>query len=229
MHSHVRSRDDSLMPLSRISAALPALCMLFTCTLALAADVRVVGLFQDRAVLTIDGHQRILRAGQTSPEGVRLIAADSESALLEVDGQQFHASLDSRVSASKKARLVSEVQIRRDRTGMYSTVGSINGLPVNFLVDTGATRIAMNAAHARRLGIDYRVVGQPSAVTTASRVERAWAVRLDTVRVGEIELRNIPAVVLEGAQPETILLGMSFLGQLQISNKDQLMTLRQKY
>jgi aspartyl protease family protein len=66
-------------------------------------------------------------------------------------------------------------------------------------------------------------------VTTASGVERAWAVRLDTVRVGEIELRNIPAMVLDGAQPETILLGMSFLGKLQISNEGQLMTLRQKY
>ena len=203
--------------------------MLIASASAVAVDVRVVGLFQDRAVISIDGRQRILRVGQTSPEGIRLVSADSESALLEVEGQQIRASLDSRVSASKKARTVSEVRIQRDRSGMYFTVGSINALPVNFLVDTGATQIAMNGAHARRLGIDYRVVGEPAVVTTASGFERAWAVRLDTVRVGEIELRNIPAMVLDGPQPETILLGMSFLGKLQISNEGQLMTLRQKY
>ena len=229
MPLHVLFHGYSLMPLSRISRVLPALCMLIASASAVAVDVRVVGLFQDRAVISIDGRQRILRVGQTSPEGIRLVSADSESALLEVEGQQIRASLDSRVSASKKARTVSEVRIQRDRSGMYFTVGSINALPVNFLVDTGATQIAMNGAHARRLGIDYRVVGEPAVVTTASGVERAWAVRLDTVRVGEIELRNIPAMVLDGAQPETILLGMSFLGKLQISNEGQLMTLRQKY
>ena len=229
MPLHVLFHGYSLMPLSRISRVLPALCMLIASASAVAVDVRVVGLFQDRAVITIDGRQRVLSVGQTSPEGIRLVSADSESALLEVEGQQIRASLDSRVSASKKARTVSEVRIQRDRSGMYFTVGSINALPVNFLVDTGATQIAMNGAHARRLGIDYRVVGEPAVVTTASGVERAWAVRLDTVRVGEIELRNIPAMVLDGAQPETILLGMSFLGKLQISNEGQLMTLRQKY
>ena len=203
--------------------------MLLASAAVMAFDVRVVGLFQDRAVMTIDGRQRILRVGQTSPEGIRLVSADSESALLEVEGQKIRATLDSRVSASKKAPRVSEVRIQRDRSGMYFTIGSINGLPVNFLVDTGATQIAMNGTHARRLGIDYRVVGEPAVVTTASGVERAWAVRLDAVRVGEIELRNISAMVLEGVQPETILLGMSFLGKLQISNEGQLMTLRQKY
>jgi aspartyl protease family protein len=217
------------MSLSRICVALIALYLLYPGGSALAADVRVVGLFKGSAVVVIDGRQRMLRVGQTSPEGVRLVSADSESALLEIDGERLRARLDGRVSASKKTRTTSEVQIRRDRSGMYSTVGSINGLPVNFLVDTGATQIAMNATHARRLGIDYRVEGEPAMVTTASRVERAWAVSLDSVKVGEIELGNIAAMVLEGVQPETILLGMSFLGQLQITNEGQLMTLRRKY
>lgn len=224
-----RPESRLLMPLSRISAALPVLCLLLAGSAVAAPDVRVVGLFKERAVVTIDGRQRMLRIGQSSPEGVRLISADSESALLEVEGQQMRATLDGRVSASKKTRPRGVVQIRRDQAGMYSTVGSINGLPVTFLVDTGATQIAMNAAHARRLGIDYRVVGEPAAVTTASRVERAWAVMLDTVKVGEIELRNIPAVILEGQQPKMTLLGMSFLGQLQISNENQLMTLRERF
>jgi len=112
---------------------------------------------------------------------------------------------------------------------MYATVGSINGLPVSLIVDTGATQVAMNAAAARRLGIDYRVVGTPAAITTASRVERAWSVTLETVKVGNILLRNVQGVVLEGGQPEQVLLGMSYLGRLEISNDGQVMTLHKRY
>ncbi|NNG12851.1 MAG: TIGR02281 family clan AA aspartic protease [Halobacteria archaeon] len=192
-------------------------------------DVRVVGLFKQRAVVLIDGRQRVLAVGETSPEGVKLLSADSESAVLVVDGMEFKGTLDGRVSARKKTPSVQEVQIRRNSMSMYSTVGSINGLPVSFLVDTGATQIAMNDAQARRLGIDYRVVGEPAVITTASRVERAWAVMLDRVKVGDIELINVSAIVLEGTQPEQALLGMSFLGRLEIRNDGQLMTLRRKY
>ena len=227
------------MPLSRNSLVLLVLCLCCTPIAVLAAaDVRVVGLFSNRAVLLIDGQQRLLRPGQTSPEGIKLISATSEGALLLIDGQEVNAHLDGRVSARKRSAVAGkpdntdaadEVQVWRDTSGMYTTVGSINGLPVPFLVDTGATAIAMNAKQAKRLGIDYRVVGEPSAVTTASGVERAWSVKLDTVKVGELLLRNVDAVVLEGAHPAMTLLGMSFLGRLEIDNNGRLMTLRKRY
>jgi aspartyl protease family protein len=203
--------------------------VLYTETALAAPDVRVLGLFKDRAVVQIDGTQRMLRVGQTSPEGVKLVAADSESALLEIDGEQVRGLLDARVSTRSKAPVPEEVQIWRDPQGMYATTGSINGLPVSLLVDTGATQVAMNAAQARRLGIDYRVVGSPAAITTASRMEPAWVVMLDTVKVGSIELRNVEGVVLEGAQPQTVLLGMSYLGRLEIHNDGSLLTLQRKY
>jgi len=199
-----------------------------TCVQA-ADDVRVVGLFSDRVVLLIDGQQRLLKAGQTSPEGVKLISATSEKAILLVNGKQVAARMDGRVSARKRTPEVDEVQVWRNPTGMYTTVGSINGLLVTFLVDTGASAVAMNAREARRLGIDYRVVGRESGITTASGTERAWAVTLDTVKVGNLELRNVGAMVLEGEYPVTTLLGMSYLGQLEIDNDGRLMTLRKKY
>ena len=194
-----------------------------------APDIRVVGLFSDRAVVLIDGRRHILRPGETSPEGVKLISADSEVAVLEVEGREIRGGLDGRVSARKASPTSQAVQIMRDNSGMYTTVGSINGLPVAFIVDTGATQVAMNAAAARRLGIDYRVTGTPAAVTTASKVERAWVVTLDSVKVGAIQLRNVAGVVLEGAQPEQVLLGMSYLGRLEITNNGRLLTLRKKY
>lgn len=194
-----------------------------------APDVRVVGLFSGRAVVQIDGRQAVLRVGETGPRGVRLLAADSEAALLEIDGQQVEARLDGRVTARRREAQVAEFQVWRNSGGMYTTVGSINGLPVSFLVDTGATDVALNAAQARRLGIDFRVTGTAAAVTTASGVERAWRVTLDSVKVGELELRNVAAVILDGPQPETALLGMSYLGRLEITNSGRLLTLRKKY
>ena len=221
--------QDEAMPLSRKVPVLLALCLSMAMSVCLAADVRVAGLFGGKAVLIIDGTQRLLKPGQTSPEGVKLVSADSEEAVLLIDGQQRVARMDSRVSARKRSPEVNEVQVWRDSTGMYTTVGSVNGLPVSFLVDTGATAVAMNAQQARRLGIDFRVIGQPSGVTTASGVVNAWAVMLDRVKVGDLLLRNVQAVVLEGAHPETALLGMSYLGRLEIDNDGRLMTLRKKY
>lgn len=216
--------------LSRISRLL---LVVWINLLSLAAqagtDVRVVGLFSERAVVVIEGKQHILKVGQATPEGVRLIAADSESAVFEIDGEEVAARLDGRVTARKRTAGVREFQISRNLVGMYTTVGSINGQTVSFLVDTGATRVAINAAESRRLGIDYRVVGTPINVTTASGVERAWGVNLNTVKVGELELHNVGGVVLEGEQPATALLGMSYLGRLELTNAGRVMTLRKKY
>ena len=191
--------------------------------------MRVAGLFSDRAVVIIDGRQHVLKAGQGGPEGVRLLAADSESALLEIDGREVEARLDGRVTARKRTAEVQEVQVWRNSAGMYTTVGSINGLTVTFLVDTGASQVALNAEEARRLGIDFRVSGTPTAVDTASGVARAWAVTLDSVKVGSLEMRNVGAVVLEGSTPQHTLLGMTYLGRLEIDNDGRLMTLRKKY
>jgi aspartyl protease family protein len=222
------------MSLSRYLLLLPVLfavlCVsLYQSTVLAGVDVRVVGLFSGRAVLLVEGQQHMLRVGQSSPEGVKLVSASSESAVLLIDGEEITARLDGRVSARKRTATVKEVQVWRNTSGMFTTVGSINGLHVPFLVDTGATQVAMNASQARRLGIDFHVVGKPAEVTTASGVVRAWAVTLNSVKVGDLEVRNVPAVVLEGAQPKVTLLGMSYLGRMEILHEGQLMTLRKRY
>ena len=222
------------MSLSRYLLPLPVLfvtlcVLLYQSTVLAGMDVRVVGLFSDRAVLLVEGRQHLLRVGQTSPEGVKLVSASSELAVLLIDGAEVTARLDGRVSARKRTATVKEVQVWRDTTGMYTTVGSIDGLPVSFLIDTGATQVAMNASQARRLGIDYHVTGNLAEVTTASGVARAWMVTLDSVKVGDLEVRNVSAVVLEGEQPKVTLLGMFYLGRMEITNSGRLMTLRQRY
>ncbi|MBI2381600.1 MAG: TIGR02281 family clan AA aspartic protease [Gammaproteobacteria bacterium] len=197
---------------------------------ALAVErIAVLGLFKDMAVVKIDGHTRKLRLGQESPEGVRLLRADATSVLLWIDGREQEFRLGQDVHGQFSAPSRQKVQIARGIDGMYQSVGSINGQTVNFLVDTGATSVAMNEATARRLGLDYRVEGRPMAVGTASGTARAWRVVLERVKLGGIELRQVEAAVVAGPGPgDDVLLGMSFLGRLYLKDTGQLLELEPK-
>jgi aspartyl protease family protein len=210
----------------------PLLAVLLACApvsnVMAVGQVVVVGLFKDKAVVRIDGRQRLLVVGRPSPEGVTLISADSSGAVLEVDGRRVHYGLDSGISSRFAAPKEAVVQIWPDSSGAYLTDGSINGTPVRFMVDTGANVVALSAPEALRLGIDFRS-GTVGSVRTASGVAQAYRIKLDSVKVGEIEMHSVDAVVLPGAQPQHVLLGMSFLQGLKIENQGRAMVLKQLY
>ena len=192
-----------------------------------AAELRVVGLFQDRAVVLIDGKRRMLKVGEASPEGARLISAYSAEAVIELDGERRVYRLDGRVGGSYRPRGRAEVRIAV-RGDHYFHTGRVNGREVHFLVDTGASAIVLNAGEARRLGIDYRALGRPTRVITASAETVGYQVKLNEVELGGIRLANVDAVVMEGAQPEVALLGMSFLGQVEMEHKGRVLMLRER-
>ena len=186
----------------------------------------VQALFTGKVMVSIDGQRRVLSVGKPSPEGVVLISANSNGAVLEVNGKQNTYLLGSEVGTNFSPITEMVEQVFPDSMGMYTTVGSINGLPVSFLVDTGATLIAMNEQQAKRLGIDFRLTGKVTRVATASDIKRAYQVKLKTVKLGKIMLRNVDAVVMEGPQPDMTLLGMSFLGRLKMENNGKAMVLK---
>ena len=99
---------------------------------------------------------------------------------------------------------------------------------MKFLVDTGATSIAMNTSQAKRLGIRYRLKGKKSTVSTASGFVKAYGVSLNTVSLGSIKQRNVRAVVIDGKHPGPILLGMTFLSNLKVDTKGYVMTLKKR-
>lgn len=193
-----------------------------------AADIVVLGLFKGKAIVNIDGQRRVLKKGKPSPEGVILISADSDAAILEVDGEQQEFKLGRHVGTSFKNKSNAEAKIM-PVNGMYNITGFINGSPVNFLVDTGATWIAMNIHRARSLGINFRYSGKRSMVSTANGVVPVYRVMLEKVRVGEIELSNVEAAVLEGNSPSEVLLGNSFLNRVQMQRDGQVLLLKQKF
>ncbi|MCP4407984.1 MAG: TIGR02281 family clan AA aspartic protease [Gammaproteobacteria bacterium] len=202
---------------------------LFPAILSAVDDVLVLGLFRDKVVLLIDGKRRVLSIGGRSPEGVVLVSANSSQAVLEIQGRRSIYKLGSRVSTSFAKAVSKRITIYRDPKGTYTTVGSINGFPVNFLVDTGASAIAMSAQEAQRLGISYKLEGRKTRIQTASGTALAYVVRLVTVKIGDIQQRNVQAFVIEGEAPSTVLLGMSYLNRFNILNKGSVMHLEQKY
>lgn len=201
---------------------------------ASAADVSVVGLFSGKAVIVIDdGKPRTLSVGQTSPEGVKLISADSSAAVIEYQGQRktLATSGGARISGAGPASSPSSgssVTLTADAQGHYQTLGQINGGTVQFLVDTGATSIAIPSAEARRLGINY-LNGQRGYTQTANGRALAYKVTFDTVKVGDITLHAVEGVVLEGDGLKMALLGMSFLNRTEMKRDGQALTLIRRF
>jgi len=193
------------------------------------ADVTLFALFQDKAILHIDGTRRVLAVGNVSPEGFKLISTDTvaEEAVLEKDGKRQTLKLGTVIAAFQTTTRES-VTLYSDSSGFFHADGSINGHPVRFLVDTGANTIAINTALARSAGIDY-LKGQPGTARTASGYARVYGVTLATVKVGDITVHNVQAGVIDGPQPEVPLLGMSFLGVLDMKREGNKMDLTRRY
>jgi len=193
-------------------------------------SVRVLALFPDKAMLEIDGQRKVLAAGKTGPGGVRLISANPNQAVVEIDGRRESLRLGSAVNASYQVKKRREVRILKDsRMAGYFIDGLINGQPIRYLVDTGATSIAMSERHAARLGIRHRVDGTPVSVGTASGPALGHRVRLRTVTVGELHLDDVEAVVIEGDSPRHVLLGMNVLGRFELEQRENLLILRSKF
>ena len=228
MKKQMRSGDSTP---SRYPVAITVLLLFFITSSAVwsVEQVKVMALFSDKAMLQIDGQNRLLKAGESSPEGVRLIAADPHRAIIEVDGVEDSYPLGSSVQSAYKKREIQEVKIWRDTQGSYNTIGTINGQNVDMVVDTGATSVAMSERQSRRLGLQYRLNGEKTLVQTASGIAKAYALMFDKVQVGEITLTNVQGVVIQGNSPTRVLLGMSFLGRVELQNQGDMLILRSKF
>jgi len=167
-------------------------------------------------MLKISGDSRLLKVGDEAVHGVRLISSNANFAIIEVNGKQKKYGLGAQVSTRLSTPKSTVVRIPSNR-GMYRTNGQINGRSVDFLVDTGATVIAMARPTADRLQIQYRETGTPIKVSTASEVQNAWHVKLNTVTVGGITLNQVDGTVIDTEHDQAILLGMSFLNRVKFS------------
>jgi len=214
--------------MAKHSNCIAALLSLVCATAFAAPDIRVNGLMPNQAVVTIDGKQRILKVGTPSPEGVSLLTADSQKAVLEWQGERMERALTREISSTYTDRAEEEARIQRGRDNHFFTTGSINGQPVSFMVDTGAFAIAMTPAEADRLHLNWRQ-GERFVANTAGGGTPSYKVMLDSVSVGGITLHNIAAAVIVSDSAGDILLGMSFLEKTEMREENNTLVLRKKY
>jgi len=216
------------MPTGFIARHFSALALLAAALPALALDVQLVGTFGGQAaVLSIDGGEpKTVRVGQKFG-GVTLVSVDKDRATVEIEGKRRVLQPGQHYRSAQTADDRQSAVLSADSRGHFHAEGAVNGGAMRFILDTGATSIALPASEAARIGLDYRK-GRPALIHTANGPAAAWRVRLDTVRVGAIELQQIDALVLEQGL-DTPLLGMTFLNRVEMRRDGDTMTLKRRY
>jgi aspartyl protease family protein len=187
-----------------------------------ATTVMVMSLETDRAQVLVNGTAvRTLRTGQTSPEGVRLVAADRTKAVLEVEGRTLTLGIGQSTVAT--------VELKADARGHFVTTAYINGVPTRALIDTGATSVAISADEAQGMAISY--AGAPRVrVSTAGGPRTGYRVTLATVSVGSITLQNVEGTVMESGRGELsiTLIGMTYLNGVDLRRAGDTLTLSRR-
>ena len=213
---------------TRIDVALACICVCLVSP-ALATDVSLVGLADDTAILVIDGGRpTLMRVGQTGRAGVKLLAVTGDRAIVEVDGEKLELGFGDQSYAPPVAGDRASVTLISNGQGHFVTTGTINGATFRLIVDTGASLVAMGPEDARRAGIDY-MSGEKAYANTANGVAEVYRVHLSKVRVGDIELHNVAALVHSSMDMPVVLLGMSFLGRLDMRHEGDSLTLTKRY
>jgi len=197
-----------------------------------AVKIKLLAIFENKVIATVNGQRAVLIKDETGPSGVTLRSCDTwaESARIEVNGKVEDIPLGYVMSGGSTSAAngpKQRITLYSGANGFFHADGYINNTPVKFLVDTGANTVAMNAQTARRIGIDYRR-GQQGVAVTASGYTPTYLVDLEEIEVGTLKLRHVEASVIEGQQPETPLLGMSFLGNFDMKREGDQMELIQR-
>ncbi len=217
-------------PKSKRRQRIALTAMLFMAASAAAAQsVTLNGnLGLQKALLVIDGQPHAVAVGNTV-KGVRLVSLSGPQAEVTVDGARRTLLLGAgpvKISSEAGSRRGSEIVLMAGSGGHFNTVGQINGKSVSFMVDTGATKVSMGQSEADRLGVDYKAGTRGVAETANGRVP-VYAVMLNSVRVGDVEVANVEALVLPSAMPH-ILLGNSFLTRFSMKRENEVMRLEKR-
>jgi aspartyl protease family protein len=204
---------------------------------AVALDVNLVGLFPNKALVQIDGGALKTLAVGDKTRDVTLLSVTRDNAVFDIQGQRVSLSMGpARAQSSPVAVALAETRpaavanyakVATDARGDFVADGDVNGMPVRFAVDTGATFITLPAREASRLGLDYHN-GKKVVMETANGDVSAYRIKLDAVRVGNVTLNDVDTVVTEGDALPIALLGMSFLNRTDMKREGTTLTLTKR-
>ncbi len=187
------------------------------------------GSLGEKALLVIDGTPRTVAAGATV-SGVKVISVSGSQAVVEVGGKRQTLLLGGaqvNLGGAASAGSGTQIVLAAGPGGHFITSGSINGRAVRFLVDTGATNIAMSEAVARSIGVDFSK-GERGISNTANGQVVAHRVSLREVRIGDVTVYNVAATVVP-APMEMVLLGNSFLSRFQMKRDADVLMLEKRF
>ena len=192
-----------------------------------AQTVALSGMMGGRALLLVDGHApKSLAPGETYL-GVRLVSSANDEAVVEIAGQRATLRMGESPASVKGKGASNKIVLTADSQGHFMGAGKINGQAMQFVVDTGATSVSLGVNEAERMGIPYKN-GEPVRMNTANGNTVGWRVRLASVRIGDVELPEVAAVVTPASMPY-VLLGNNFLAQFQMTRINDQMVLERRY
>ena len=193
-----------------------------------AQDVALAGILGGKALLVVNGSAPRGVAPGESHMGVQVVSVGREDAVVDSAGGRRSLRLGEapvRVGGSGTGQ---RVVLKADARGHFVSIGQINGRIMQYMVDTGASTIAIGRPDAERMGLKFEEQGQSVRMNTANGVAQGWRLRLDSVRVGDVELRGVDAIVTPQPMPY-VLLGNSFLREFEMSrNGDEMMLLKRR-
>lgn len=212
-----------------IRVSLLIVSMLISGVCAADTQVNIVGLFNNKAVVIINnGKPKTLSVGQTS-EGVKLLAANSSLATLLIEGKTKQLGMGQGATVGGSTAGASPtVTLYPNSEGHFISDCQINGATLKFLLDTGATSVALNSGDAKFANIDYKS-GTPIELSTANGMVTAYRVTIANLKIGSITLSQVEATVVEGGSPPMVLMGMTALNRLDMKRQDLAMILTKKY
>lgn len=198
---------------------------------ACAQSVALQGMLGSKALLIVNGSApKTVAPGETF-QGVKVLSTAGDQAVVEIGGRRHALRVgDSPASVGASGPAAgsgSRIVMQAGSGGHFTTEGRINGQAVRFMVDTGATSVAMGEAEAQRIGLPYKS-GRLALASTANGQVTMWQVKLATLRVGDVEVRDVDASVLPTNMPY-ILLGNSFLNRFQMKRENDQMVLERRY
>ncbi|MFG6439748.1 retropepsin-like aspartic protease family protein [Roseateles sp. LKC17W] len=208
--------------------AILTLCAALALPAQAAPKVQLNGMLGARAaLLLIDGEPRTLQVG-ASALGVTLIALEDGRAVVELEGRRQTLALGAAPArVVRAASAPRQIVMPAGHGGHYTTAGTINGHLTQFLLDTGATSVAISQVEADRMGLRYQQ-GRRIVTHTANGAVPAYALELSSVRIADVEVRNVAAIVIPSQMPY-VLLGNSFLDRFQMRRENDVMTLELRY
>ena len=204
-----------------------ALGLLLAAT-AHAQTVSLSGSMGDKALLVIDGTPRTVATGSTQA-GVKLVSVNTTEAVVEIHGKRAvlaQGGTPVNLGGAASEGSGSQVVLNASSGGHFVSSGSINGKTVRFMVDTGATFISISQQEADRIGLNYKS-GARGYSQTANGPVQVYRTTLESVRVGDVQVFNVDAVVMPMPM-EVVLLGNSFLSRFQMRRDNDVMRLEKR-